>query len=1010
MLFFLLVDVLSAQITNERVEKITVNEGLSQNYIYDIFQDSRGFLWIGTKDGLNRYDGYNFKVYRSVPHDSTSLSNNNVQVITEDIAGNLWVATIGGGLNRFNRTDDNFTRFLHNPLDSNSISDNFITSIYCYDTLGVWFGSNKGHIDYFNRQLRKFTHYNFEQFSVKNFGENNILKLYQDSKNILWIASGLGGFDCLDLSSGKVDHLIDSKLPPDILDQKYFSSFLVDSNDIFWIACFSGLIKFNSRTKQTEILQFKNQANQALKIFTILKSREGYLWLISQNDVIRFDPSSNSYDFIIKEYPENFTSASFLDSSGILWIGSQGYGIVKIDPGDLRFNSKPGSFLSFIYGRVYEKFEKTGMDLINYNERGKDFCSVIRDNSGNIWFAKHFWGLYKISKDTKTITRFNTGEIGLSNLMRFIDRVFQDRNGGIWVTTIGGIDKFNETDKSFKHYQIYTDSTTDKFAVNKSGYPDITAIYQDKKNIFWLGTPTLGLVRFDPTIQNVKYYHYDSGDKFSLNNNFILTIAEDPIDPENILWIGTEGGGLNRFDKTNEKFTHFTIDEGLPNNVVYGILSDKNGFLWISTNKGISKFDPVNFTFRNYDISDGLQSNEFNRNEYFKTEEGEMFFGGISGFNHFYPEKISVNKTIPQLVFTDFQLSRNSISFGDNNPILTKPIWETDKIILHYYDNIITFEFAALEFSSPGKNKYAYKLEGLHEDWIDNGNSRMATFTNLDPGEYVFRVKGSNADGIWNEKGISLRLIILPPFWQTWWFMILALLIILGSTGYFVKRKITLVKLERFNQQEFSRRLIESQEMERKRIAMELHDSIGQNLLIIKNKLLSGIRNFKKEEKDLNPFEEATKIAGETLKEIREISYHLRPQHLDHLGLTMAIEEIIEKVSNSTEVKIGFSFENINNTLSKENEINFYRIVQEGLNNIIKHSGATEAFVTIKKENNTIELTIKDNGTGIKSDEISKGKGLGVSSMFERARMLGGELKISNIGNNGTLLSLKISV
>lgn len=983
---------------------LTVNEGLSQNYIYCTFQDSKGFLWIGTKEGLNRYDGYSFKIYRSIPHDSTSLSNNNIQVIKEDTRGNLWIGTLGGGLNRFNRMEDNFTRFMNNPMNRNSLSDNFISEIFCVDATGVWIGTKKGHIDYYNCRSETFSHIYHQKFSIDQHGENEVNTLYQDSNGILWISSKLGGFDSYNIKSGKLEHIIDSEQLPESERINYTNHFIKHSAEIFWIARKSGLTKYNSRTKSKEHFETGNKE----PLFYLVKS-DKFIWLLSENDLFRFNTSTNSYDNVVKDIPETFTRMFCVDRSGILWLGTQGYGIIKIDPRDLRFNTEPGNFNSFLYSRIAEKFSKQHPDLFSFNERGMNFRSIIRDRKGNYWLSTHYWGLYKIDKDLRNIARFSTGAIDHKNKMKFIDKVFEDRSGGIWVTTAGGIDKFNEADQSFIHYKIYDEEPLNNFAVNTTGYQDITAVYQDDKNIFWLGTPDMGLVRFDPSDCSNKIFKYDASDKFSINNNFILTIAEDPASPNNVLWLGTEGGGLNCFDKVTGKFTSFTIANGLPNNVIYGIIPDRKGFLWMSTNKGISKFNPVNFTFKNYDVSDGLQSNEFNRNEYFKSYDGEIFFGGIYGFNHFYPEQIEDNKTEPLLTFTDFQLDRISVTHMQAGSPLSRPVCVTDKIILNRDQNTITFEFAAMEFSSPGKNQYAYKLEGLHEDWIHNRNTRTASFTNLDPGEYTFKVKGCNADGIWSRNTISVSLVILPAYWEMWWFRTLVLLLTLSAGYYIIRRKSEHIKLELSRKNEFSRKLIDSQENERKRIAIELHDSTGQNLLLIKNNLYSGLKHCREGNADYHKFEDALEVVNETIKEIKSVSQNLRPQQLDHLGLTTAIKAMIDKVSESSDIEFGYSSDNIDGMLCGENEIHFYRIVQEALNNILKHSYAAEAAVQIRKEKNTIKLLIRDNGKGFSVNGVQPHKGFGMNGMLERAGILKGKLEISSSEGNGTVIKLEIN-
>ena len=272
-------------------------------------------------------------------------------------------------------------------------------------------------------------------------------------------------------------------------------------------------------------------------------------------------------------------------------------------------------------------------------------------------------------------------------------------------------------------------------------------------------------------LQKKTFYTYknDPAKLNSLNNDIINSICPDPSTPDKILWLGTAGGGLNQFNIEEGTFNHFTEKEGLPNNIVYGVLPDNTGNLWISTNKGLSKFNPKDHSVRIYDVNDGLQSNEFNTGAYYRSKNGELFFGGIKGLNYFYPDEIKDNKYIPNIVLTNLKLEDHYVTPKSDNSVLKKIFSETDEIVLSYADDIITFEFAALDYSAPNKNRYAYKLENFNKDWIYSGSVRSATYTHLPFGEYVFRVKGSNNDGVWNEKGISLKLIITPPWWSRWW-------------------------------------------------------------------------------------------------------------------------------------------------------------------------------------------------------------------------------------------------
>ncbi len=355
----------------------------------------------------------------------------------------------------------------------------------------------------------------------------------------------------------------------------------------------------------------------------------------------------------------------------------------------------------------------------------------------------------------------------------------------LWVGTPKGLNRFDREKEIFKHFK------------NVPGNPNsvsnnyINTIYEDQSNILWIGTEG-GLNQFHAESETFSHWKREPGNPNSLSNNIVSSIWEDD---EGILWIGTSGGGLNKFDRKKETFKHYLEKDGLPNSVIYSILGDDEGNLWMSTNKGISKFNPKKETFKNYDARDGLQSNEFQGGAYYKSDDGEMFFGGINGFNAFYPQEIKDNPHVPPIVITNFQILNESVEIGQESP-LKQAITETREIVLSYKDYIFSFDFAALDFSNPEKNRYAYKMEGLDKDWIyGDSKKRFATYTNLDPGEYVFRVIGSNNDGIWNQEGASIKITIVPPFWETWWFT-LFLLVSFAVLSYviinFIKKYIIL--------------------------------------------------------------------------------------------------------------------------------------------------------------------------------------------------------------------------
>jgi signal transduction histidine kinase/DNA-binding response OmpR family regulator/streptogramin lyase len=404
---------------------------------------------------------------------------------------------------------------------------------------------------------------------------------------------------------------------------------------------------------------------------------------------------------------------------------------------------------------------------------------MIKSSDGKIWSATTE-GVFCYDPAAESVRQYKYSESDTTGLpQKEVFAVFEDHQKNIWAATENYFCRLIDIQKGiFQSFQYQT-----PLLYNQRVRP---VIYQDNSGIFWLGTRN-GLIRFNLDQKTFFTYRNDPEKLNSLNNDNINSICADPKNPDKILWLGTSGGGLNQFNIAEGTSKHFTEKEGLPNNVVYGVLSDSKGNLWLSTNKGLSKFNPKEKTFRNYDVNDGLQSNEFNTGAYFKNSSGEMFFGGIKGLNYFYPDAIEDNPHIPNIVLTNLKLGDKYITNKSSNSVLQKTISETTELVLSYDEDVITFEFASLDFSAPEKNQYAYKLDNLNKDWIYSGSYRSVTFTHLPFGEYILRIKGSNNDGVWNEEGVALKLIITPPWWSRWWAYLLYGLFIL-SVLYLIRR------------------------------------------------------------------------------------------------------------------------------------------------------------------------------------------------------------------------------
>lgn len=809
---------------NPQFQHISADQGLSQSGVSSIFQDSQGFMWFGTQDGLNKYDGYEFTVYKYNALDSNSLSDNFITSIYEDKSGIIWVGTDGGGLNKFNRKTEKFTRYIHDLNNPNSLSHNRVLSIY-EDSFGtLWVGTDGGGLNQFNQEIEQFTHYQHHLNDPNSLSNDIIFSIYEDHSGTLWIGTGGGGLNKFNRDIGQFSHYTNNPFDPTSLNDDTVLSIYEDQSARFWIGTKNGgLNQFNRNTRQ--FIHYTHDPDNFKRlnhntINAIAEDRLGNLWLATTSwygnsygsGLDKFVPENGQFihynhdSLHLTSLSDDLVSCVWLSNDQILWVGTALGGINKLDLKEQKFihykndptnlNTLSDNHVMSIdedhFGQLWigtsdgglNKFDSQTGQFTHYQHNStnpyslssNNIWSINEDKDGMLWIGTFGSGLDKFDRKTQKITHYqNNPNDPFSLSDNAITSIHEDHLGTLWVGTMrGGLNKFEPESEQFTHY------TNDPS--NPNSLSDISAflIYEDRAETLWIGTLNGGLNKFQRETENFIHYKHDSKISNSLSYDRILSIYEYPT---GTLWIGTFGGGLDKFDIATETFTHYTEKDGLPNNSVVGILADDEGNLWLSTGKGLSKFNPKTETFRNYDVSDGLQGNEFDGvKAYLKSKTGEMFFGGLNGFNAFYPDQVKDNPHIPPVVITDFR------KFNENVK-LDKSISEIESIKLSYKDNFFGFEFAVLDYTNPLKNQYAYKLEGFDKDWIYSGSRRYASYTNLDAGTYRFKVKGSNNDGVWNEEGTSIKILITPPPWKTWWAYTLYIVALVSAVLGYVQWK-----------------------------------------------------------------------------------------------------------------------------------------------------------------------------------------------------------------------------
>ena len=773
---------------------LTIADGLSQNVVSAIVQDRRGFMWFGTKDGLNRYDGYQFVVFRHNPFDSTSISDGEITALFEDSRGVLWVGTRGGGINRFDRARERFTRISAGPTRD-------IVAIDEDSTGAIWVGAAGEGL--FRLTTRGPNEVGVERFvhapaDTSSLSDNRVRALLVDRRGVLWVGTdaGLDRREQGNAGSVAFSHLsVRSKTPLALIDTAV-TALYEDSHSRLWIGSVPGVSELDSaRTSLRRYYHRYRTFRYGWGIAVgLAEDPTGQLWVSTVSELMRLDPATAMWTYfrhdpLNPESMNDLPTRVYRDRSNVIWVGSNGYGLNAYDPKANRFQTfrRPENWKSRLSGfSVYTLIEdhsgtlwidagllyrwnRTTGALTSFERTSNEpnefgnvaVWSIVEDPPGWLWTAS-VSGLYHYEVATGRFRQYRYDPADSTGLPeQAVYDVFRDRDGVIWVVTENFLARLVDPERGrFQRFPHKERQTARQWI-----FP---ATIQDSTGALWLGSDQ-GLARFDPKTRTFRHFRHDPRERGSLSHDAVRAIVPDPREPNRYLWIGTAGGGLDRLDTGSGTFLHFTERDGLPNDVVYAVLADSSGQLWMSTNKGLSRFDPLTRQFRNYDVNDGLQSNEFNSGAAFKSRSGEMFFGGIYGFNYFRPEAVRDNPNVPSVVITGFRRGNRYETVRDSGTVLRTTISETDTLHLSYRDAVITLEFAALEYSAPAKNRYAYRMIGFNNDWFESGAVRAATYTNLPPGRYTFQVRASNNDGVWNERGASLVVVIAPPWWRTWW-------------------------------------------------------------------------------------------------------------------------------------------------------------------------------------------------------------------------------------------------
>ncbi len=828
----------------------TTNEGLSNGYINAILQDSKGFMWFGTANGLNRFDGITFKTYYFDSKDSTSIPGNGATALIEDSLGYIWVITTNG-LCVYDRKKDNFSRKIMR-VNGEIQPNHFLYSGIIDDNGFLWVSAA-------NNGVFRFKIYDNPQISgniidtekylqgeddADKIYKNNVYSFIEDENNKIWVASHSNKL--LYFNDQQNKFLSETINHPEVnsFNDKRKGLFKDSAGDFFITIEDKGLLVWDR--KRNEFSLYKpNDTDLGPKgkvLFALAEDKNGLIWMGDRNaeGISIFNKKTKKFSYCQSEELDPYSlntnkiNCIYQDKTGAMWVGGI-IGINKYSPGKFKFNryysktnrqdklsfnntlcfaeSKTGAIWIGTDGGGLNKLDRETGKFSHYKDNPLDpnslssnaVISICEDHEGILWMGTYHGGLARMKND-----KFHAFYPDPTNPNAISDRniwyVLEDSKNNLWVATLStGLELFDRKTNRFYHFTQKTGDSTS--ILNNS----ITELYEDsKQNLYIIGNQGVSIIDlkaydFSKTPPDIKFRnlrHIEN--KNSLSSNDIYCAKEDN---DSNIWFGTSGSGIDRLEPATGKFTNYTTKNGLPGNSVTSILVDSLNNLWLGTDKGLAKLNPKTNEVIVFDQKDGLQNKSL-KSWAIKTKDGEMFFGGIDGFNSFYPDRImyNQNQNLPPVIITSLKIFNNPVKIGakfNNRILLDNDISETRELVLSYRENYFTFEFIALDYTTPEKNNYAYMMEGFDEEWVQCSTKREANYTNLDPGEYTFRVKASNNDGIWNEKGSSIKVIILPPWWETLWFRLIAALSIIFIIGYifysrikhFKRQKVLLEKL-----------------------------------------------------------------------------------------------------------------------------------------------------------------------------------------------------------------------
>ena len=1059
----------ATDVTDAEFIRITSEQGLSNDVVYSILQDNQGFMWFAGEGGLIRYDGYKFKVYQNDPLDPNSIASNNVSQIYQDKDGAIWCSTWGAGVDRFDPGTETFTHYKNDPANQNSLSDDRAHVIYQDKSGVIWVGTYAGGLNRFDPISQTFTRFQYSDDDPYSLSHNRVWSVVEDKAGNLWVGTD-NGLNRLDRKTGLFTHYKNDPGTPRSLSNNEARWLFVDSNGTMWVSTSGGLNSYDPVGDDFTRYVHDPANNASISndiAYKICEDQYNRLWIgtkgIDNGGLNMFDPQTQqftSFAFnpgIPSSISHNDIRDVFIDRAGILWIGTRGGGVNKLDLKPIKFQhvSRNPNIANTLHGTtVFSLAEDTlgnlwigtdGGGLNTYSPRtglftyydtqnstlSNDSVLAIQiDHDGFLWLGTKGDGLNRFNPHTGEFTVYQNDPANPRSLSN--DQVYAlltDQDGRLWIGTDNGLNLFNPADETFTRFM--SDPQDSKSLSNKS----VLSLMQGQDGAVWVGTWGGGVNKMvigSSGVPQYTVYKRELNNINSLSNDEVTALLEDR---NHNVWIGTNGG-LNKLDPSTGTITRYLQDDGLPGNDIAGILEDTSGMLWISTASGLARFDAVHQTFNSYDTTDGLQSNQFKDGAAFRSSTGQLYFGGVNGYSYFNPSDIRNNEIAPPVVLTSFKIFEQPVEL----PLSVSYLQEIE---LTYKDKLFSFEFAALDYTNTAKNSFAYKMDGFDLDWINSGQRNYASYSNLDAGEYVFRVKAANSDGTWNENGIELRIVISPPWWGTWWFRVLAAISLLAAIVLVFQWRTKAILARQYH--------LEQVVAERTRelvVAKELADSATQAKADFLANMSHEIRT---------PMNAIIGFSGLALKtgldkrqkdyiqKIQQSGTHLLGIINDILDFSkieagklsvekseFELEKVMENVSNlisdaaySKNLELLFQIDpNIPKYLIGD-PLRLGQVIVNYTNNAVKFTEKGEVLISVNIVEETpqdvlVRFSVKDTGIGLTEEQIGKlfqsfqqadtstsrkfgGTGLGLAISKQLANLMGGEVGVeSEFGKGST--------